>query len=77
MNTENSINEATNPACFLGAVTRRFSCKKIRAGKKEIWQFYFAYIIRVSIRETAHAQIIVVPTDNAMIMISLNALKSK
>ena len=35
MSTENIIKEATNPACFLGAVTRRFPCKKIRAGKYE------------------------------------------
>ena len=35
MNTEKSINKAANTACFLGAVTCRFPCKKIRAGKYE------------------------------------------
>jgi hypothetical protein len=32
MNTESTIKEATKPACFLGAVTCRFSIKKIRSG---------------------------------------------
>jgi hypothetical protein len=35
LNTNETVNKAINSACFLGAVTRRFTCKKIRAGKYE------------------------------------------
>lgn len=40
MNTENTINETTNPACFLGAVSGSSSVKKFRRGKK-FQQAYF------------------------------------
>lgn len=40
MNAKNTINEATNPACFLGAVSGSSSVKKFRRGKK-FQQAYF------------------------------------
>ena len=40
MSTENNINEANTPACFLGAVSGSSSIKKFRRGKK-FQQAYF------------------------------------
>ena len=40
MSTENTINEDTNPACFLGAVSGSSFIKKFRRGKK-FQQAYF------------------------------------